>query len=127
MSRLGQRGSALLDSIPFLVELVVDVALGRPLVLLADVVEPACERVGGLGAAAQAIVERGSSVDAAILGPKTLYQMLTGFPDGGTAIRWPGPNRPVTPRASEDERHHRRPERTRLHSCRRARHRRRWS
>src|SRR6266540_3502483 len=86
MSRLGQRGSALLDSIPFLVELVVDVALRRPLVLFADIVEPTGERVGGLGAAAQADVERGSGINAAILGAQTLDEMLAGFPDGSADV-----------------------------------------
>src|SRR5262249_55150156 len=44
------------------------------------------ESVGRLGAAAQAIVEGSGGVNPAILGSKTFYQMLAGFPDSGAGV-----------------------------------------
>ena len=78
----GQLGGALLDHIPFLVKLIVDAALGSPLPLLADIVEAAGERMGGIGQRAQAIVERGGGFDAAVFGGEPLDEVLAGFPDG---------------------------------------------
>src|SRR5262245_26377220 len=71
-SALGQCGSALFNGIPFLMELVVYVALRRPLVLFTDIVKPPRERVGGLRAAAKTIVKRGRGIDTAILSAKAL-------------------------------------------------------
>ena len=124
---LGQLGGALLDHSPFLVKLIVDPALGSPLLLLADIVEAAGERVGGLGESAQAIVESGSGVDAAVLGGEPLDEVLACFPDRRRAVGWRLPFVGQLVAFEQTSICRRSPRRSRRRSCRRAKRQRHWS